>query len=509
MNGNNSNIIEVIKKEFARLQENPEGFVPDLEKDRFKGYCDRWHKQKKMGEVWKETDILFFPLFFDDGFFTKLRQISAENFDNYIEALSFIDAPYVLRDILTWRVDIEGGWSTILKVLKESDICKKEDNIFDDDIDSVLAPVALGVLADHIFFSVESPSDASKYIEQIAAILQNRADGFYLSYHYVKYLLWRDLKKEGFYDFLEILSYGFEEKVKKYFIFDGEVKVEGLKDLPDNAAKGFTFTGILNTVEGTDVLLNFRTLLRFIQGGGSEQQLWSAFKMVYSCDAQSFFTNDFNFHLKHFDICNLILSQKDVMAAWEEMNEMVQGSLHRLSVKYFDGQAMDLRSHIDFMWAVNLQIVDYLCKEDETLALNMWNKFWIDGLAYARRFANYQEDLVNQYLSRLICYYYVCFLRSKSNAEEREAGTNCTCMEKLISKFKKIENMPILVLLTVRMLLGNGLSWQDIMGGKYGKFFAKLFERARELSIGQKKYEWVSSYLKKIGFVYKGDDKAE
>lgn len=506
MNGNNSNIIEVIKKE---LQENPENFVPDLEKDRFKGYCDRWCKQKKMGEVWKETDSLFFPLFFDDGFFTKLRQISAENFDIYIEILSSIEAPYILRDILTMRINTDGGFSIILEVLKESGLCKNGDNIYDDDMVSILAPIALDVLVSHIFYSVELPSDASKYIEQIAEILQNRTDGAYLSYHYVKYLLWRDLKKEGFYDFLEILSCGFEEKVKKYFIVDGKVKVEGLKDLSDNATKDFTFTGILNTVEGTDVLLNFRTLLRYIQEGELVEQLWDIFKVVYSCDAQSFFTNDFNFQLKHFDICNLILSQKDVVVAWEELNGMVQGSLHRLSVQYYEGQAMDLRSHIYFMWAVNLQIVDRLCKEDETLALNMWNKFWIDGLAYARRFANYQEDFADQYLSRLICCYYVCFVRSKSGAEDREARINCTCMEKLISKFKEIENMPILVLLTVRMLLSSGLSWQDIMGEKYEKFFAKLFERAGELSIGQKKYEWVSSYLKKIRFVYKSDDKDE
>ena len=36
-----------------------------------------------------------------------------------------------------------------------------------------------------------------------------------------------------------------------------------------------------------------------------------------------------------------------------------------------------------------------------------------------------------------------------------------------------------------------------------------IFERARGLSVGQKKYEWVSSYLNKMRFVHKSDDKAK
>lgn len=234
-----------------------------------------------------------------------------------------------------------------------------------------------------------------------------------------------------------------------------------------------------------------------------KEQFWDAFKMVYSYEAQSFFTNDFNFHLKHFDICNLILSQKDVMKAWEEIDEMLQGSLHRLSVQYYGRQAMDLRSHIDFMWAVNLQILEYLYKEDVILALYMWNRFWSGGLAYARRFAAYQEDYVYQYLGRLISYYYVCFVKGESGIEEKETEINDVCMNKVMAKFKQIENMPILVLLSTRMLLNNGWAWQDIMNGKYKNFFVKAFARAIKLSVEQKKYEWVSLYLNKMGFGHK------
>lgn len=505
MEGNSRNNIEAIENELNRLFKNPEEFVYGFETDRFRGYCARWSEQKKIGEVWEEKEAPYFPISFSDAFYRQLKQVDAENFDLYMKALASVDAPYVLCDILTRQVGMESGWSTVLKVLKESVLCKKGDDIFDDDIDSVLAPAALDVLVSHILYSKEPSSDVLQRVEQIAEVLQNREDGFYLSYHLVKYLLWRDLKKEYFYDFLEILSCGFEEGAKKYLIFDDKVKVEGLKDLSENAAKDFMFTGILNTVKETDVLLNFRTILRFIQEDASEEQLWNAFKRVYACDAQSFITNDFNFNLKHFDICNLILSQEDILDAWKEINEMVQGCLHRLSIQYYEGQAMDLRCHIYFMWEVNLQIVDCLCKEDRALAADMWNLFWNDGLAYARRFAKYQEDYVYQYLCRLICYY-VCFVNDKPEIEEKEIETNCVCMEKMMAIFKEIENMPILVLLSLKMLQMNGLSRWDMIAGAYENFFAEIFDRAWELAAGQNKYEWVLSYLKKMRFAHKEHD---
>lgn len=498
--------MEVIEKELCLLAENPSDFVLGFEKDRFKGYCDRWHKSKKISKVWYETEALFFPLIFHNGFYKRLQQVRDENFGFYMQALSSIDAPYVLRDILMMQIETDGGWDSILKSLKLSTTCKIHDSIWVDDVGSIMAPVALDVLISHILRYEEMSLEATRCMEQISEILQNRADGFYLSYHYTKYLLWKEPRKESFFDFVEILSGGFEDEARKYFIVDGKVKVEGLMDISDDAVGDFASTGILNIVEGKDVLLNFRTLLRFVQGDGQEKGLWGTFKMVYSYNSQSFFTNDFDFHLKHFDICNLILSQEDVVEAWKEINRMTQAGVHRLSFQYYEDQAINLRSHIEFMWAVNIQIISYLYKENARLASVIWNEFWMDGLAYARRFARYRVDYVNQYLCRLISYYYVCFVRYRHCAEER-IGENSADMDELMPIFKEIENMPILVLQSVSMLLNNGMNRQDVMEGKYARFFSELFCRARELSEGQNKYEWVSHYLKRIGFVYLEENK--
>ena len=66
--------------------------------------------------------------------------------------------------------------------------------------------------------------------------------------------------------------------------------------------------------------------------------------------------------------------------------------------------------------------------------------------------------------------------------------------------------MPILVLLSLKMLQMNGLSRWDMIAGAYENFFAEIFDRAWELAAGQKKYEWVLSYLKKMRFAHKEHD---
>ncbi len=168
---------------------------------------------------------------------------------------------------------------------------------------------------------------------------------------------------------------------------------------------------------------------------------------------------------------------------------MTQGGLHRISFQFYEGHAMELRSHIEFMWAVNLQMINCLHNEDENLLSDIWKEFWVDGLAYASRFARYQLDYANQYLCRLISYYYVCIVKHRHSTEKEETGKNREDMDELLPVFKDIENMPILVLQSVSMLLSNGITWKDVMGGEHADFFAELFYKARELSLGQNKYE--------------------
>lgn len=515
------NDLEMIREELCQAFKNPSDMTLGCEKDRFQRYCHRWHEQKKLFDIW--DNAAFFPLSYSKGFFPKMKKLCAEDREGFMEVLAALEVPYVLDDILTMHVRTN-GWDSVLEIFRSCGPCRTGDSIFSEEVDGILAPAALGVLMQYVLRNVDSTVEAAGYAKQISEVLQGRTDGFYLSYHYVKYLLWKDSWGNRHYGLPEILSEGFAEEAEKHFVINGRIRVEGLESISEDAVGDFAATGILNNAGDADVLLNFRALMRFLPEEGLAEEFWRVFKTVYSCDAHNFITHGIDFRLKHLDICELILSQRDIPGAWKETGEMMKGALHRLSFQYYGDRSMDLRSHVEFMWMVSLRIMDNMDREDRQAALAVWNGFWKDGLSCARRFARFQTDSAYQYLCRLIYYYFVCFVKDGCSEEEgrqsgkqvsegqesrEQAGRSQTWLDELMPLFREIENMPILVLLSVSMLLNNGLTWDDVMGSKYQGFFDQSFRRARELAAEQKKYQWVERYLKKKRFYSEGGNARE
>lgn len=205
------------------------------------------------------------------------------------------------------------------------------------------------------------------------------------------------------------------------------------------------------------------------------------------------------FQLKHYDIAMLLISQNNVLSSWKEIQALRRAELHRLSNKYFNELSSNLRYHIKFMWGVNLRMLDYLYREDIELANIMWNEFWKDGLEYFRRCSKFRDNDPYNYLSVLICYYYICFIKEKT----LEGDVSKAEIKDLMPYFHDIDNKPVLVLMAVRLLMNNGIKWNDLMKGEDADFFQESFYKALVWAKEQKQYEWVGRYLNKKKFVYK------
>lgn len=522
------NIREMIS-EIQKLWDRPETFVASRDRERFKFYSDKWKEKKSISEVWRESDAVFFPLFYQDEAIVKARKLLPDHFDAFCDLVGRITTPYVLRDFLMMEMNVDEGWDILLRILENAPITNFGDDLFEDEIKSIVAPVTLDVLVWHILYrrdmlpeslaetrnevekeennmersaDLESDnlSEPPARINQLVGVLKKKGDGFYLAYHYLKYLLWKDLKVDLFYELLDALEKAFHDEANKVLVKDSRIIVEGLDNISASEALVFETTGMLNTPPpNNDVLINYRTTIRLI---GLDEQLDNAFnifKSVYLCNAMSFFTSDMKFQLKHYDIAMLLISQDDVLNSWKEIQALRRAEIHRLSNKCFDELSSDLRYHIKFMWGVNLRMLDYLCRENSELANTMWNEFWKDGLEYFRRFLKFCDNDPYNYLSVLICYYYIYFIKEKT----LEGDTSKAAIKGLMPYFHDIDNMPVLVLMASKLLMNNGIKWNDLMKGEDADFFQESFYKALVWTKERKQYEWVGQYLKKKGFVYK------
>lgn len=546
--------IKRIVSEVKKMLEKPETFVPGSDRERFESYSDKWSKKKSISEVWRETDAVFFPLLFGDKVITKTRKLLLDNFDSFLDLMGEITTPYVLRDFLMLEMDGDKGWDIVLRILAEAPVTNSGDDLFEDEIESIVALVALDVLVWHIFYrsdiSRESlietsneaidevnkldksdESDHSKRperlinsdldkssksldrINQLAGVLKRKNDGFYLTYHYLKYLLWKEPKADLFYELLNVLENAFHDEANKVLVKDNGIIVEGLDSISDSEFLILETTGMLKSCLNDDVLINFRTTIRLIGFDEQVKKAFNMFKYVYLCNAQSFFTYGMKSQLKHHDIAILLISQDDMLSSWKEIQAFMRAELHRLSNKYFDDQSSNLRDHIKFMWCVNLRILEYLYREDSKLANIMWNEFWKDGLEYSRRFFKFYDNDSYKYLSALICYYYICFIKEETlecstgdtHASRKlgvSNGASKVLIKGLMPYFNDIDNMPVLVLMAAQLLMSNGINWKDLMQGEYAEFFEESFHKALVWTKDQKQYEWVGQYLKKRGFVF-------
>lgn len=516
--------IRKIVSEIQELWDRPETFVSDMDKERFKSYSDKWRKKKSISEIWRENDVMFLNLFYRGKVITKARKLLPDYFDAFQNLVCKIVTPYVLRDFLMLEMNGDDGWVIVLKILENAPITNTGDNLFEDEIKYIVAPVTLDVLVWYILYKkterpmnskFDKPSESLARINQLANILKRRSDGFYLTYHYLKYLLWREPKTDLFYELLDILENAFHDEANKRLVKNHEIIVEGLGNISSSEVAVFKTTGILNTSR-TDLLINFRTAVRLIGFDEHAKKSFHTFESVFSYNVQSFLTNDVKFQLKHYDIAMLFLLQDDVLGAWKKIQALMRAGLHRLSNEYFYDQSSNLRYHIEFMWNVNLRMMDYFCREDSEMAKIMWNEFWEDGLEYSRRFSKFHNDAPYKYLSALICYYYICFIKKKTFSDDtcasekfgecsKDAGNVNDVGEDMIKDlmpyFYEIDNMPVLVLMAVQLLMSNGIKRNDLMTEEGAKFFEESFCKALVWTKGKKQYEWVGQYLKKEGFV--------
>ena len=504
--------IKRIVSEIKIMLEKPETFVPGSDRERFESYSDKWRRKKSISEVWRETDAVFFPLLFQDKVITKTRKLMLDNFDSFLDLMGEITTPYVLRDFLMLEMKGDEGWNIALRILEKAPVTNSGDDLFENEIESIMALVALDVLVWHIFY-IHKPSKAPAGINQLAGVLKRRSDGFYLAYHYIKYLLWKEPKADLFYELLDALENAFHDEANKVLVKDNGIIVEGLDGISDSEVLILETTGMLKSCLNDDVLINFRTAIRLIGFDEQAKKAFNMFKYVYLCNAQSFFTYGMKPQLKHYDIAILLASQDDILSSWKEIQAFMRAEIHRLANEYFDDQSSNLRDHIKFMWCVNLRILDYLCREDSRLANNMWNEFWKDGLEYSRRFSRFHDNDSYKYLSALICYYYICFIKEKTlecstgdiHASKKPAisnGASEAAIKGLMPYFNDINNMPVLVLMAARLLMANGINWNDLMQGEYAEFFEESFHKALVWTKDQKQYEWVGQYLKKRGFAF-------
>lgn len=525
MNG----ISENIKEQLI----HPENYLPRGEKEYFASYFEKWRMKKSISDLWRDAVSARFPLLFRDGFYDKMREVSENDTDLFINLLKFIDSPLVLHDVLFSTLYCRDNADNILDVLKSAPPMvefenndNKVDNLFNDKIDSIIAPVALQILMwnplqedDRVNCSDSTEwDDSGDKLGQICSILSNRKDGIFLAYHYLKHLLRNEQKNSGYYDVLNAITEAFD--VDDIFIDDGRMIVEGLNS-DSSYVEQFKTTGLLHEekiregdYEG-DVLLNYRAVLWFIGTEGYEQILYQTFERIYSSQAFQFFTGDVKFYLRHYDIARVLLAQQDPVKAWSEVMEMSSVAMQKISMQYFGNQGMNIRYHHAFMWNVGHRMLDVYCEhatESEgnlKSAKEMWGVLWGEGIQYVRRFAKYINESERDYIGSLFCYYYMCFIRDAAdNAEDSrksdvkgEGVKQPYDLSPLMAYFNKIKEFPIMCFAAMVMLDKNNLAWRSLF--EYdSEFFSDIVHKAVLLAEGQFSYRWITDFLDKRRYVY-------
>lgn len=548
-----SKISDSIKEQLI----HPENYVPRREKEYLASYFEKWKENKSISDLWRDAVSARFPLFFRDGFYKKLRELSEEDTDAFVSVVKAIDSPLVLHDVLFSTLYNRDNADNILEVLKLAPLTvefenKEIDTLFNDRIDSIIAPVALQILMwdplqkddrENDTDSIEGddpqdtealedtetladPEASEDILDQICSILSNRKDGLYLAYHYVKHLLRHEQKNSGYYDVLNAITEVFD--VDDIFINDGKLIVEGLND-DTSCVEQFKTTGVLHDeklqegdYEG-DILLNYRAVLWFIGTEGYEQLLFKTFERIYPYQAFQFFTGDIKFYLRHYDIARVLLAQTDPVRAWSEVMDISSSAMQKISMQYFGDQAMNIRYHHAFLWSVGHRMLDVYCEHatesDENLksAQEMWKALWDEGIQYVRRFAKYINESEREYIASLFCYYYMCFIRDVAdNADNVDSTDNADStqgidtteerveqsydLSSLMPYFYEIREFPVMCFAAMVMLDKNKLAWRTLF--EYDtEFFNDIVHKAQLLAEGQFSNRWVTDFLKKQRYV--------
>ena len=397
-------------------------------------------------------------------------------------------------------------------------------SIFDNHIESYLAAVALNILAENIFRNYKERkariekkkesvqeklasllNDVRESWSKIIDVIDKRRDGFFLSFHYAKKLFSIYSNNEYVDNVVDLLAANYKSR---NLIEDRVWRQKYLSDVQgSDQSLGFSSTGILNTPKA-DVLLEYRTLLRFLPEDTEEEalKLWLE---VFAYDAQSFHTSGITRDLKHYEIAEMIYAQDDVIASWRKVRNTLDGAYHRISCDYYQDGSLSIRSHIEFLWNVNVCLLAYLGDIDEIAeAKALWELVWKDALQHVRRYTHYMDASPYQYVAALITTYFCTFVRDADDGDNSEAEVNGDAgdmsateqskegsyINQLLPFFKEIDEMPILIVQTVDMLSRNRMSLRSIVNDE--DYFLPIIRRANDLAYGRKEYEWVGKWTK-------------
>ena len=553
--------IHEIKSEIKQIWDNPFSLMGDLEKDNFKHYCKRWDNEPRVGRLFRESNSDFFPLLYSEHIYENLDELWKLDNTAYVEILSECKYPYLLHDYLSVRTGLDDQWDILFEILSQAPVCGNNalsSTVMSEELSNVLAPVLVSVIG---WYLIDLGGNNDMVIDQdnaekFVSILSLRTDGFFLAYHYAKYLLWKSNhtnkeKIQKYSDFLSILTEPFREQAVRQFYNDGTVRYipesilnEGIIAEPKKAMDDYVATGRINSLSADkssdssdiDLLLNYRTVKWFLNDEKYANALFVAFNQMFAYDSLSFVNNDFKARLVYYEMAELFMAQGNLFEAWTETNDSMLAMKQRLQKSYYGDKSNEMNYCIRFMWNVNLVLLPYLYeaelddKMEADTAKKFWNMIWKDGIDYIRRYSRFCGTEIEEYLCRLICYYLVCFIRNGENSpvdEEKETSVRVlgpkrgrpykTGLEDQIKKdeqidkwitdlmpvFEQIEEIPIVVLRAIVQLLANGLRWEVVLGGSNGNFFYNEFMRANEIAIGQRIYDWVGRFLRQKGFTYR------
>lgn len=572
---------EITKRDIESIENqllHIEDIIPEIDRQRFVHYFDKWKTRKNISDVWRDAESIFFPIFFHDNVYDKLLRLSNENIDLLVKLLADIEAPFVLNQIVSTVFDKHNS-SICLDILKQAppiveNVEKRNtDNylknyLFCNNITSILAPVTFEILLRDILdgnyrdndnsiedYKTHNIDDVSEkdVLDKIFDVLDGRTDGFFIAYHYLKHLLKSERNNIEYYDVLNIISERFKNEAIECFLEKENLIIEGLDNNIDlcwtRNGKCFDKAGlsyelkftqmgklsILDLKDGEyegDVLINFRAIIWMLGVEGNEQLFYKWFKIVFSCQAPSFFTNDSKYYCKHYDIARILLAQKDPVIAWNDVIELMSTALYLSSVRYFGDQEMRIRYHHFFMWNVGLRMLDIYCEcasaEYLSSAQELWGFLWKEGTEYIRRFSRFIGDEEYQYLATLLCYYFVYFIRDVDTREENteinefieiakeEEGveeTECNEEIKKIKQTKKqsynldgiieyfydIQEQPIICVIAIQTMIDNGLTWDSMLyNRKYVDFFKDIMKKAKAMAEGQYCYRWILKFINRF-----------
>lgn len=549
---NHEKRVSDIKTEIRHIWNEPDALVGNIEKNTFMNYCREWKDGKSIGTLFREANSVFFPLLYSNHLYDILDELLIIDKKEYVNMLSECFFPYILYDYFIHKKGSDNLLNLLLDILLEAPECvdlsiKPSFDVMQGEIKNVLAPTIMSIIGWDIigFKGIDGDSSKIKYVESAVNSLSNRKDGFFLSYHYVRYLIWKSnySNKESiqkYVDFISALTEPFKESAEKQFCLADGIRYIELNNRkitePEKAMDSYVTKGIISETKekknsdsiDVDLLLNYRTIRWFLSDKKYASVMLDTFMQMFAYDSLSFVTNDFNERLVYYEVTELFLNQDDPICAWKKVHKCMNAMKYRLSSRYHVDKTIEMISCIRFMWNVNIVLFINLYGENkDTSAKEFWNIIWNDGLDYIRRYSRYSGTEVEEYMSRLICFYFVCFIRNGVNTPVEEEGQNNEreirlkpsrpykkgtdeqikrdelinqWVNELMFVFGQIEEMPIIVLRTAMLLLSNGLRWEVMLQGSNGDFFKSEFMRAEKISNGQRIYDWVGKFLRKRGF---------